>query len=173
MNRFLQYANLAGVTALAVLCGFQWSLNRRLNLEANSLEKTRLNLIAKVTEHEQTIHGQAADLETFRAQLTLTTTSLKETEARLAGARREVAQLEAEREQLQTTVTNWAAAVAARDQRLREANARLKQLGEELSASIRKFNQLAETHGALVRAWNDQQAKLAAMRTNSAAATTP
>ena len=26
MNRFLQYANLIGVAALAVLCAFQWNV---------------------------------------------------------------------------------------------------------------------------------------------------
>ncbi len=173
MNRFLQYANLIGVTALAILCVIQWSANRRVNLEANALEKTRLDLTAKVTEHEKTIKGQAADLDTFREQLTLATTSLKETETKLTRAGREIVQLEGEREQLKIRVTNWAAAVTARDERIKEANDRLKQLGEDLNASIRKFNELAETHGKLVKDWNDQQAKLAAMRTNGARANTP
>ena len=34
-------------------------------------------------------------------------------------------------------------------------------------------NELAETHSKLVKDWNDQQAKLAAMKTNNARATTP
>jgi chromosome segregation ATPase len=173
MNRFLQYANLIGVAALAVLCVIQWSANRRVNLEASALEKTRLDLTAKVAEHEKTIKGQAADLDTFREQLTLATTSLKETENKLTKAGREIARLEAEREQLKASVTNWAAAVTARDERIKEANDRLKQLGEQLNVSIRKFNELAETHGKLVKDWNDQQAKLAAMKTNSAKAASP
>lgn len=173
MNRSLQYANLIGVAALAVLCVFQWSLNRRVNLEASALEKTRLDLTAKVAEHEKTIKGQAADLDTFREQLTLATTSLKETETRLTKAGREIVQLESEREQLKISLTNWAAAVSARDERIKETNDRLKQLGDDLNASIRKFNELAETHGGLVKAWNDQQEKLAAMKTNSTKATTP
>ena len=173
MNRFLQYANLIGVIALAALCVFQWSANRRVNLEASALEKTRLELTAKVAEHEKTIKGQAADLDTFREQLSLATTSLKETETKLTKAGREIGQLEGEREQLKISVTNWAAAVTARDERIKEANDRLKQLGEELNASIRKFNELAETHGRLVKDWNDQQAKLAAMKTNTAKAASP
>lgn len=173
MNRFLQYANLIGVAALAVLCVFQWSLNRRVNLEASALEKTRLELTAKVAEHEKTIKGQTADLDTFREQLTLATSSLKETETKLSKSGREIGQLESEREQLKASVTNWAAAVTARDERIKEANDRLKQLGEDLNASIRKFNELAETHGKLVKAWNDQQEKIAAVKTNSAKAATP
>jgi len=173
MNRFVQYANLIGVVALAVLCVVQWSANRRVNLEASALEKTRLDLTAKVAEHEKTIKGQAADLDTFREQLTLATTSLKETETKLTKAGREIVQLEGEREQLKISVTNWAAAVTARDERIKEANDRLKQLGEDLNASIRKFNELAETHGKLVKNWNDQQEKLAAMKTNTAKAAAP
>lgn len=173
MNRFLQYANLIGVTALAILCVIQWSANRRVNLEASTLEKTRLDLTAKVAEHEKTIKGQASDLDTFREQLSLATTSLKETETKLTKAGRENIQLETEREQLKSSITNWAAAVTARDERIKEANDRLKQLGEDLNASIRKFNELAETHGKLVKDWNDQQARLAAMKTNSAKATSP
>lgn len=170
MNRFLQYANLIGVAALAVLCVIQWKANRRVNLEASALEKTRQELTSKVAEHEKTIKGQVADLDTFREQLSLATTSLKETETKLTKAGRENVQLEAEREQLKISVTNWAAAVTARDERIKEANDRLKKLGEDLNASIRKFNELAETHGKLVKDWNDQQAKLAAMKTNSAKA---
>jgi len=173
MNRSLQYANLIGVVALTVLCVFQWKANRRVNMEASALEKTRLELTSKVEEHEKTIKGQVADLETFREQLSLATRSLKETETKLTKAGREIAQLETEREQLKASVTNWAAAVTARDERLKEGNARIKQLGEEMNANIRKFNELAETHGKLVKDWNEQQARLAAMRTNSAKAASP
>lgn len=173
MNRFLQYANLIGVAALAVLCVFQWKANRRVNLEASAQEKTRLELTSKVEEHEKTIKGQATDLDTFREQLSLATTSLKKAETKLAKAGREIAQLESEREQLKASVTNWAASVSARDERLKEGNGRIKQLGEDLNATVRKFNELAETHGKLVKNWNDQQEKLAAMKTNSAKVATP
>lgn len=173
MNRFLQYANLIGVLALAALCAFQWNVNRRVNLEASALEKTRLELNTKLAEHEKTIKGQAADLDTFREQLSLATTSLKETETKLAKAGREIAQLETEREQLKASVTNWAAAVTARDERIKEANERIQQLGTDLNASIRKFNELGETHSQLVKNWNDQQERLAAMKTNTAKAATP
>ena len=173
MNRFLQYANLIGVAALAVLCAFQWNVNRRVNLEASALEKTRLELNAKLAEHDKTIKGQAQDLDTFREQISLATTSLEETETKLAKAGREVAQLETEREQLKASVTNWAAAVTARDERIKEANERIQQLGTDLNASIRKFNELAEAHSQLVKNWNDQQEKLAAMKTNTAKSATP
>lgn len=173
MNRFLQYANLMGVAALAVLCVMQWSVNRRLNVEAGSLEKTRLKLTAEVGQQREDLKGQADDVDNFREQLARASLALKETETKLAKASREIAQLEAEREQLKVSVTNWAAAVAARDERLKEGNERIRQLGEDLNASIRKFNELAEANGKLVKDWNDQQAKLAATRTNSAKPPSP
>ena len=173
MNRFLQFANLLGVAALAVLCVMQWNANRRVNLEASSLEKTRLEQTARIEQQEKNIKGQAADLDHFREQLTLGSAALKETETKLAQAVREIVQLAAEREQLKASVTNWAAAVTLRDERIAKGNERIRQFGEDLNANIRKFNELAESHGKLVKNWNDQQAKLAAMRTNSAKATAP
>jgi chromosome segregation ATPase len=173
MNRLLQYANLIGVIVLVVLCAIQWSANRRANLDVNALEKTRLELTEKVGQQGRDIKAQAADLDAFREQLALATSSLKETETKLAQAGRDIAQLETEREQLKISVTNWVAAVTARDQRIKEGNERIQKLGDDLNASIRKFNELAEVHTKLVKDWNDQQAKLAAMRTNTAKPTSP
>ncbi len=173
MNRTLQFANLIGVAALAVLCFMQWNANRRVNLEASALEKVRIEQSAQIEQQEKNIKGQAADLDNFREQLALGSAALKETDAKLAKAGREIGHLESEREQLKSSVTNWAAAVTLRDERIKEGNERIRQLGEDLNASIRKFNELAETHGKLVKNWNDQQEKLAAMKANSAKATSP
>ena len=49
---------------------------------------------------------------------------------RMAG--RDVRQLTSERDQLKTSVTNWAAAVTVRDERLKEADARFRRLSDEL-----------------------------------------
>jgi chromosome segregation ATPase len=170
MNRLLQYTNLFGVAALAALCIVQWSANRRANLEARDLEKARLELTSRVERQEKDIKGQAADLESFREQFARSIAARKGTEIKLAKTEHQITQLEVEREQLKSSITNWAAAVAARDERLKEGNERIRQLGEDLNASIRKYNELGERHAKLVKDWNDQQAKLAAMRTNSASA---
>ena len=58
--------------------------------------------------------------------------------------------------------------VAARDERLKDGNERIRRLGEELNASIRDYNELGERHAKLVQEWNDQQARLTAMHTNGA-----
>ena len=53
MNRSLQYANLLVVAALAVLCVMQWNANRRVNLEAGALEKTRIEQAAQIEQQEK------------------------------------------------------------------------------------------------------------------------
>lgn len=169
MNRLLQYANLVGVAALAILCVVQWNANRRANLEMNALEKSRIELASRVEKQEKEIKGQAADLESFREQLARSASTLKEAERRLMDAEHRITQLDTEREQLKSSLTHWTAAVAARDERLKEGNERLRQLGEDLNVSVRKYNELGERHAKLVKDWNDQQARLSAMRTNSPA----
>jgi len=156
MNRLLQYVNLLGVAALAVLCAFQWSANRSVNLEANSLEKTRLDLTAKAEQQAKDLKGQAADLDVFREQLSVATVSLKEAQTKLAKAELAIAQLETEREQLKTSVTNWAAAVATRDERLKEAADQLQKLAVERNEIVAKFNKLAVTHEETVTALNQR-----------------
>src|SRR5687767_12487479 len=102
MNRSLQYLNFLGILALAVLCVVQWRMNRRVNLEASALEKTRLEQAARLEDQDNTIKGYAADLDGFREQLARASLDLKETEASLAAAQREIRQLNSERDQLRT-----------------------------------------------------------------------
>lgn len=143
MNRVLQWFNLAGVVALAVLCLLQWRMNRQLNLDLNAAEKARQRQAARLDEQEQRLKGGASDLDGFRAQLIRATSSLRETEAKLATLDRQVKQLTNERGQLKTSVTNWAAAVAARDAQLKQAGADLKQLAADRDAAVLKFNEAA------------------------------
>ena len=69
MNRFLQFANLFGVVALAILCGLQWHANRQLNLELGRVRRTHLAQEARLTEREASLQGYVADLDEFRQQL--------------------------------------------------------------------------------------------------------
>ena len=70
-------------------------------------------------------------------------------------------QLASQRDALKASVTNWAGAVASRDERLKEANVRIRQLADDLNASIRKFNDLATNHNAVVKELNELRARLA------------
>lgn len=151
MTRFLQWFNLVGVLALAALCVQQWRINRHLNHEFNEACKLCLSHSQNLGEKDRKLKNAAADLEVFRDQLTRATASLKEAEAKLAALDRQVKQLTNERDQLKTSVTNWAAAVTARDTQLKQAGADLKMLADDRNATVLKFNELAARQNDLVK----------------------
>lgn len=151
MNRFLQWFNLAGVLALAVLCALQWRVNRQLNLDLNAAEKICRQQAARLDDTARRLKGGASDLDGFREQLTRATTSLKETEGKLAALDRQLKQLGSERDQLKTSVTGWAAAVAARDAQLKQAGTDLKKIADDRNATVLKFNEVATKHAELVK----------------------
>ena len=150
MNRFLTKLNLLGILGLAALCVFQWRINREANIEVIRLQKTQGEQSAKIVEHEKTIAGQGADLESFRAQLTATKTAEKELLTKLAAADRGNHQLTIEVEQLKLSLTNWAAAVSERDQQLRRATTNVQDLIASRDEAIEKYNALAKQHNQLV-----------------------
>ena len=151
MNRFLQWFNLAGVLTLTLLCILQWRMNRQLNLELNSGEEIRQQQSVRLDEQALRIKGTTADLNGFRDQLSRATASLKQAETKLAAMERQLTQLHNERDQLKASVTNWAAAVAARDTQLMQAGADLKKLAEERNAAVLKFNEVAKHQNELVK----------------------
>jgi chromosome segregation ATPase len=150
MNRRLQWLNFAGVLVLAVVCALQWRRDRAVNLEFNRVEKTRLEQQTRLAEQERQIAGLSDDLATFKTQLTRTQQEAVELHNRAAQVERENLQLANDREQLRQSVTNWAAAVALRDERLAAANHRIRELATELNASVQKFNVLATNYNAVV-----------------------
>jgi len=154
MNRSLQYINSIGVLALAVLCVFQWQANRRFNMEANRLEKIRIEQAAQIQDQSQKLKGYTDDLESFRGQLTRANVNAGETEKKQIAAERQLQQLKLESEQLKASVTNWAEAVAARDERLKEANQRIVDLSAQLNTNILSYNKLATNYNAVVSQLN-------------------
>ena len=86
---------------------------------------------------------------------------MKETEGRAAAVERELRQLTLERGQLRVSVTNWAAAVAVRDERLKAVQERLSQVARERDAAILKFNELAAKYNTAVKELDAARAKLA------------
>jgi chromosome segregation ATPase len=152
----LQYLNLFGVLILGGVCALQWRSNRELNVAANHLERLRLEQLAQLEERDRSIQGYAADLEYFREQLTRAGDRLKETEVSLAAKRKELALARHERDQLRISVTNWANAVAARDEQLEEAADQLQRLGKDRNDAVLRFNELAETHNDVVQELNER-----------------
>lgn len=156
MNAFMQYLNFAGVLALAGLCLVQWRANREVNLEANALEKTRLEQSATIEEQAKQVKGLQADLETFRAHLASANLGWNGAKSNLTRVELEGRQLANERDQLKVSVTNWASAVAARDAQLKEVAAQLKTLAAERNETVMKFNELAEKYNGVVRDLNER-----------------
>jgi chromosome segregation ATPase len=153
----LHYVNLLGVLALTALCVAQWRHDRRLNLDINRIEKVRLEQGAKLADQEQTISGLNTDLAQFKDQFIKAQTELNETLQKLRAVERQTNQLALERDQLKASVTNWAAAVAIRDERLKQANGEIQGLAAKLDASIKEQN---ESLKRLADERNDLVAKL-------------
>lgn len=152
----LPYLNLFGVLVLAILCVFQWNANRALHLESNRLEGLCQTQSQQLDERERINRECHGDLERVREQLTRVTDRLAEAEAALAEARIELGQMSEERDQLRVTVSNWAAAVDARDLQLADAADELKRLGADRNDAAVKFNDLAGKHNELVNQLNER-----------------
>jgi len=91
----------------------------------------------------------------------------------IAAAERALHQSKGEPGQLKASVTNWAAAVAARDDRLRQAASERRALADERNAQVEKFNALAARHNQLVKDHHALQQRLATILTNTPSPSRP
>jgi len=151
----LQWLNLFGVLALAALCIFQWQRDRALNLEINRLEKARQQQEQKISEQDKAARALSDDLAHFKQQFQGAHTNLAQLRVTTRELERQKAQLEIERDQLKSSVTNWSRAVTERDARLREANEQWRDLTARLNETVQKFNDLATNHNATARRFNE------------------
>ncbi len=151
----LQWINLFGVLALAALCVAQWQRDRRFNLEINMLVKDRQAQELKTAEQEGAARAVSEDLARFKDLFQQARAEFSASSSNCSKLEREHFQLQNEREQLKTSVTNWARAVTQRDARLREAKEQLRDFSERLNDSVRKFNDLATNYNASIRRFND------------------
>jgi chromosome segregation ATPase len=166
MNRHLEKLNLLGVVILAALCVAQWKINRDTNLRLQSAQKFQHEQTTKLSDQEKAIQNHLADLETFRTQLTATKARETELEKKLAESDQTNRQLTNERDQLKSTITNWAAAVETRDQQLRQAATNLQALIKTRDEAILKYNDLAKRHNELVTDLNRSRTNALAKTTN-------
>jgi chromosome segregation ATPase len=162
VTRALQIINLVGVLALAGLCAFQWRQNRTTNLGLIQTEDARRKLAETVEQQKKDLQARTADLEEFRERLGAMTTQWKAGEEKYGLAERRGIQLESERDQLKTSISNWVQAVRVRDEQLQATQGQIKELMADRNQIVAKFNELAERHARLVQDWNAQQARLAA-----------
>jgi chromosome segregation ATPase len=151
MNGQLKYLNLFGVVVLASLCVTQWLHDRHLNLEIKHLAQVRLEQSARIDEQANQLKGLNEDLDQLKTSLATERVLRSQVEQKLETAEAANEQLTLERDQLKGAITNWANAVALRDERMKEANARIEQLAADLNASIRKYNELVTNYNAVVK----------------------
>ncbi len=151
MNSRLNYLNLLGVLALAILCIAQWQRDRRLNLEIGHLDEMRLQQSAKIDEQAGQLKGLNEDLGQLKTSLGNEQTLRSQVEQKVVSTENADQQLALERDQLKAAITNWANAVALRDERMKEANSRIEQLAADLNASIQKYNELVTNYNAVVK----------------------
>ena len=156
--KFMGYFNMTGVMALAVLCAVQWQVNRRVNLQAIDLEKTRQEQVQKIAKQDRTIKGYMADLEDFRHRLEQSDAAIRDAETKIAtlGAARRGG---CGRDQLKATLEKWVAAVKERDETLNKANDEIRKLAAERNDAIVKFNDLAGKYNSAIRELNAMRAK--------------
>ena len=152
MNGRLKYMNLFGALALAALCIAQWQRDRRLNLEVGRLDQVRLQQGAKIDEQAGLLKGLNEDLGQLKTSLGIEQSLRSQAEQKVVSTENANLQLGLERDQLKAAITNWANAVALRDERMKEAITRIEQLAADLNASIRKYNELITNRNAAVRA---------------------
>jgi septal ring factor EnvC (AmiA/AmiB activator) len=163
--KVLPWLNAVGVIALAVLCVWQWDINRRTNLLAVSLDKTRQEQARKIADQEKSIKGYMADLDDFRQRLMRSDEALAKAELdiRKVSAERNRAaaardQALAERDELikelkqsKETLAKWMTAFDKQDAALKKAIAEIQTLGKERNDAIISFNDLANKYNALVK----------------------
>jgi chromosome segregation ATPase len=152
MNRIFVVFNFIGVLTLAILCTLQWQANSGLNDRADRLEATRAQQARKLAEDDQTLNGQAADLQEFRQRLVFAESELKASESKLEHMTIERNQLDDQLDQYKAALSKWRVAVTERDAVLSKAAAEIQSLVKERNDVVAKINDLAVKYNQLVKA---------------------
>ena len=151
MKRFFDVFNLLGIGAMVVLCANQWAANGELGRENDHLQTIRLQQAATIATRDETIKGQAADLDEFRTRLTRAEEQLKDVQQQLTKVTAERDLLSAERNRLKANLDQWMAAVKARDTLIKQAGGEIQMLAKQRNDAIAQFNDLAGKYNALVK----------------------
>jgi len=169
--KLVSYINMIGVLALATLCAWQWQANRRANLLAVSLDKTRQEQVQTMAEQGRSIKGYMSDLDQLRSRLDQSDKALREAEDKVVTltSQRDTAQAQskqacAELSKLKEVLDKWMAALKQRDESMTMANQEILRLARERNDATAKFNDLATKYNALVKDWNAAQGKTASAK---------
>lgn len=159
--------NLCGVLLLSALCVVQWREQGRLAHRIAALETERSLLGQGKKEAEKALEGVKTDVEEFRTQIKEAHSDRETADKRHAVAVSEVLALKAELEQLNATVGEWKAAVAARDSMIQGMRQLLDETVRERNAMIEKFNAVGRSQNDAVQRLNSALEELARLRTQA------
>lgn len=150
MNHVLNFLNLIGVAALAVLCAVQWQANSRLDAQVRQLDQTSMTQKQTIADQQTSLRQNAADLQDLRTRI-----SMSESDLKIAVTQRD--RLNDENKQLKSALDQWAAALKARDAEIKHAAALIQNVAAERNDAIHKFNDLADKYNQLVKELNGDQ----------------
>lgn len=143
MSRVMTWINLIGVLALAAIYVRQWSDTIRATRQVHAAQADYQAMNSKFNDQAATVTSQSHDLDTLRGQLTTT-------EADLAAAKRDAAdtaaklkQRAAELAEQRDAIEKWKAAVAQRDDLLKQTTGESKSLAAARDEAVRRYNALA------------------------------
>lgn len=151
----LHLFNTIGILVLAGLCVMQWRVDQQLGGELTALTTKRREQDTLITDQIGQLERLRAELGAVQAKLSTNNVRIEKAEGDLFDARKEVRLLSLERDQLKDSITNWMTAVTLRDERIKEGNAQIRKLADDLTASVLKFNSLATNYNATVMQLND------------------
>jgi regulator of replication initiation timing len=159
MNRFFQIFNFVGILALATLCCIQWFINTVDAKAIDDLKEVTAQQSAKIADQGNTIKDDAANLDDLRQQLTTAVNDLKDTQTKLTAIITERDRLTIERDHLKADMDEWAIAVAARDDTIKQAAAQIQKLLTDRNNAVAKFNDLVGKYNQLVKDTNGNKPK--------------
>jgi chromosome segregation ATPase len=156
MNRVLNIFNLLGICALAALCAIQWNRDRDSHTQIIALQAANQQHEQTIQQQTQAIRGQQADLDDFRNRLMHANDEFQKAQSQLATLTQERDRLAnqnkllaAERDEYKAAIPKWSAALAARDNLIKQASGEIIQLAQQRNEAIVRFNDLVAKYNAL------------------------
>ena len=152
--KVLRWLNLLGVLILAGLCVTQWFRMRDQDREIDSRKRAADVLEARLAEQDRRLEATLADLESMKSQAIRQLAIDAADRRTLEESQRNLQQATYERDQLRSAVSNWTAAVSARDLNLQQMDRAVRNLTNELAAAVQRHNQLATNYNRVVEELN-------------------
>lgn len=149
INRFLQIANFLGVAALAGLCVAQWHANSRAVAAADRLQQIRQDQAGKIADQQKTIAADSTEMDDLHQRLSDAQAAAKSAQEKLARLTAQCDALQQQQAQFKSTLDQWQAALAQRDQTIRKAGDEIQKLAQQRDDAIRRGNDAVAQYNRL------------------------